>query len=497
MKYADIKIVEQTAKEISDYDDADLFKLVIKVDSQKELFAVDKVPYSLLLKGKEAVYKKMTEYIDQYAPKVPKPFKILSITTVDKNGEERPLEDILPSLDGEDELAQDVYNVVPTVDFGATRILEFRKWLAKEEDTEFIKDSRSTYKQLTGKELTKDNLRSLKVLNNGALVNPATNKMIGAVAGTPAVKQFNKAVKDGTINAVTVGVIAPGYGGSLGSGEEGESGLSGEQAGSAPDIADEIYESIDGMGTDEGRLLKALARIETRPHLFEVIKQYNDKYKSTMSTDLINDFKYDLGKSQFLIDEINDVMSKLGYVLYGSKFFTLTWIDIDDIKMNGNYVGYQPKIGWHKGVIITIKGQSFGVSPFKKDGWFGTSVGAKYAMGRVEPRDNPNAPESPSVISGQISRFTTIEKQFGMQRLKGKWIENLIDNYIEDNINDSGIMPPVKAGDTVDNDVYRQLTFLGEKGNGMLWSMYDTETQTYSKLSQEAADAVNNFKGDK
>ena len=284
-------------------------------------------------------------------------------------------------------------------------------------------------------------------------------------------------------------------GGSTGSGEEGESGLSGEQAETAPDIADEIYEAIDGLGTSEGRLLKALERIETRPHLFEIIKQYKEKYKSTMSTDIIADFKYDLGKSQFLIDEVNDVMSKLGYVIYGSKFFTLTWVDTSEIKMNGNYVGYQPKIGWHKGVIITIKGQSFGVSPFKKDGWFGTSVGAKYAMGRVEPRDNPNAPKSPSIISGQISRFTTIEKQFGMQRVKGKWVENLIDNYIEDNINDNGIMPSVKAGDIVDNDVYRMLTFLGDKGVEMLWSMYDEETKEYSKLSQEAADAINNYKG--
>ena len=284
-------------------------------------------------------------------------------------------------------------------------------------------------------------------------------------------------------------------GGSIGSGEEGESGLSGEQAETAPDIADEIYEALDGLGTSEGRLLKALARIETRPHLFEIIKQYKDKYKSNMSSDIIKDFKYDLGKSQFLIDEVNDVMSKLGYVLYGSKFFTLTWVDTSEIKMNGNYVGYQPKIGWHKGVIITIKGQSFGVSPFKKDGWFGTSVGAKYAMGRVEPRDNPNAPESPSIISGQISRFTTIEQQFGMQRVKGQWVENLIDNYIEDNINDNGIMPPVKAGDTIDNDIYRQLTFLGDKGVEMLWSMYDEETKEYSKLSQEAADAINNYKG--
>ena len=284
-------------------------------------------------------------------------------------------------------------------------------------------------------------------------------------------------------------------GGSTGSGEEGESGLSGEQAETAPDIADEIYEAIDGLGTSEGRLLKALERIETRPHLFEIIKQYKDKYKSTMSTDIIADFKYDLGKSQFLIDEINDVMGKLGYVLYGSKFFTLTWVDTSEIKINGNYVGYQPKIGWHKGVVISIKGQSFGISPFKKDGWFGTSVGAKYAIGRVEPRDNPNAPQSPGILAGQISRFTTIEKLVGFKSMTGKWVENLVDNYIEDNINDNGIMPPVKAGDTVDNDVYRMLTFLGEKGNEMLWSMYNEETKEYSKLSQEAADAINNYKG--
>jgi hypothetical protein len=82
-----------------------------------------------------------------------------------------------------------------------------------------------------------------------------------------------------------------------------------------------------------------------------------------------------------------------------------------------------------------------------------------------------------------------------MQSVKGQWVENLIDNYIEDNINDNGIMPPVKAGDTIDNDIYRQLTFLGDKGVEMLWSMYDEETKEYSKLSQEAADAINNYKG--
>jgi len=188
-------------------------------------------------------------------------------------------------------------------------------------------------------------------------------------------------------------------------------------------------------------------------------------------------------------------MGKLGYVLYGSKFFTLTWVDTSEIKINGNYVGYQPKIGWHKGIVITIKDSRFGISPFKKDGWFGTSVGAKYAVGRVEPRDNPNAPQSPSILAGQISKFTTIEKLVGFKSMTGKWVENLVDNYIEDNINDNGIIPPVKAGDTVDNDVYRMLTFLGEKGNEMLWSMYNEETKKYSKLSQEAADAINNYKG--
>ena len=286
-------------------------------------------------------------------------------------------------------------------------------------------------------------------------------------------------------------------GGSTGSGEEGESGLSGEQAETAPDIADEIYQAIDGLGTSEGRLLKALARIETRPHLAEVMKQYKEKYKSNMPKDIAGDFKFDLGKSQYLIDEINDVMGKLGYILYGSKFLTLTWVDTSDIKIGGNYIGYQPKIGWHKGIIIDIKGQKFGVSPFKKDGWFGTSVGAKYAIGPVEPRNNPDAPEAPTVLKGQISRFTTIKQQFGMQMVKGQYVENLLDNYVQDNIKEQGTIAGVKAGDTVDIDVYRMLTFLGDKGNKLLWSMYDEETKTYSKLSQEAADAINNFKGDK
>tara|TARA_R110000737_G_scaffold169953_2_gene195895 strand:+ start:440 stop:1942 length:1503 start_codon:yes stop_codon:yes gene_type:complete len=278
------------------------------------------------------------------------------------------------------------------------------------------------------------------------------------------------------------------------SGEEGEGGLTGEQSGSAPDIADEIYEAIDGLGTDEGRLRKALERIETRPHLFEIIKQYKEKYNSSMSTDILDDFKYDFS-NYALIDEVNYVMSKLGYVLYGSKFFTLSWVDTSKIKISGNYVGYQPKIGWHKGIIISIQGRSFGVSPFKKDGWLGTSIGEKYAMGPVEPRDNPDAP--PNIgVEGQISRFTTIEQQVGMKPLKAKYIRDLIDNYIKDNINDNGVMPPVKVGDTIDLDVYRMLTFLGDKGNGMLWAVYDEETNEYRKLSQEAADAINNYKGE-
>jgi ferritin-like metal-binding protein YciE len=81
--------------------------------------------------------------------------------------------------------------------------------------------------------------------------------------------------------------------------------------------------------------------------------------------------------------------------------------------------------------------------------------------------------------------------------VKGQYVENLLDNYIKDNIKEQGTIAGVNAGDTVDIDVYRMLTFLGDKGNKLLWSMYNEETKTYSKLSQEAADAINNFKGDK
>ena len=279
------------------------------------------------------------------------------------------------------------------------------------------------------------------------------------------------------------------------SGEEGEGGLTGEQSGSAPDIADEIYEAIDGLGTDEGRLRKALERIETRPHLFEIIKQYKEKYNSSMSTDILDDFKYDFS-NYALIDEVNYVMSKLGYVLYGSKFLTLSWLDIEKFKIKGSYVGHDPRpgYGWHIGVVLNIGSQEFGISPTKIGGYFGTKYGSSYQIGPVKKvTAGPN----------QLQLVMPLENKV-RSRLTSAWLSQELDRYISDNVPDNGKIEPVKAGDKLTKTMLMQFTIIG-KANGLTDNQIAAEFDKFPggrdemiglPIDQDIADTINNYKGE-
>ena len=341
MKYADIKIVEQTAKKMFDYDDSDLFKLVIKVDSQKDLFSVDKVPYSLLLKGKEAVYKKMQDYIEQYAPEIPKPFKILSITTVDKNGEQRPLEDVLPTLDGEEELAKDDFKVIGTVDFSSSRILEYKQWLADDAQTEFKRDQRTNY-------FDKDRLKELTVKDDGdmagALIDPKTGKAVGAIAGTPAEKKLDAYVQDNQNQDTIVGIVEIGSGGGSDSegkdGKEGEDGEEGEPlaAGEVVDLVDEFYKGMhpnlfglgdwtrsDWWGTDEHLVLRALKKIKNRKQVQQVWDAYMEKHEENLSQEIMSEYflsaKRHKGIDKIHVEQLNREFKRLGLYFRNEDYF--------------------------------------------------------------------------------------------------------------------------------------------------------------------------------
>lgn len=279
------------------------------------------------------------------------------------------------------------------------------------------------------------------------------------------------------------------------SGEEGEGGLTGEQSGSAPDIADEIYEAIDGLGTDEGRLRKALERIETRPHLFEIIKQYKEKYNSSMSTDILDDFKYDFS-NYALIDEVNYVMSKLGYVLYGSKFLTLSWLDIEKFKIKGSYVGHDPRpgYGWHMGVVLYIGSEKFGIRPNKTGGYFGTKYGSSYQIGPVTQQ-----------TTGLDQLIVTVPLEDKIPAdMESAWLAQELDSYISDNIPDNGKIAPVKAGDPITKNILMQYMLIAMQ-NGLTDNQIAAEFDKFPggrdemiglPIDQDIADTINNYKGE-
>lgn len=109
-------------------------------------------------------------------------------------------------------------------------------------------------------------------------------------------------------------------------GFEGEEGaVTGEQRAEIPSIIEEIYRSINGLGTNETRLIFALKRIESPAHLDAVLQMYRETYDQSMPQDIINDFRFQGGNTTKVLAEINVVMQPLGWELAGSQYFNLRW----------------------------------------------------------------------------------------------------------------------------------------------------------------------------
>ena len=345
MRYLDIKIVEEKTNTSPAYAEGDLFEVIVKIDTQEELFKIPKVPFSTFSKGKEDVINIFTTFIKNNSADVDnilgvaKSFKIVTIQVVDPNGKKMPLSDLFPSVDGDTDSALDNYRYVT---LRSRLIAEYEQWLADESQTEFKQDSRSRYEDITGKPLTKDNLRSLKVEDDGSLIDPRTKRMIGAIEGTSAAVRYNKAVKDGKLNTITVGVIAIGGGRDGSSGDAGSQGkegaLTGEQKVAIPTIIEELRDSIKGLGTNEGKMFTALKRIESTAHLDAVIAMYKETYKDDLLVDIKYEFYLDPGgNTKEQITELNVIMKKFGIMLTPQgKLGAMRWKKVDpNAKPNG------------------------------------------------------------------------------------------------------------------------------------------------------------------
>jgi hypothetical protein len=351
MRYLDIKIVEEKTNASPAYAESDLFDVIVKIDTQEELFKIPKVPFSTFSKGKDDIndgvgwlatlplIKIFTTFIKNNSADVAKSFNIVNIQVVDPNGKKMPLEDLFPSVDGDTDSALDNYRYVT---LRSRLIAEYEQWLADESQTEFKQDSRSRYEDITGKPLTKDNLRFLTVEDDGSLIDPRTKRMIGAIEGTSAAVRYNKAVKDGKINTITVGVIAIGGGLDGSSGDAGfqgkEGALTGEQKVAIPTIIEELRDSIKGLGTNEGKMFTALKRIESTAHLDAVIAMYKETYKDDLLVDIKYEFYLDPGgNTKEQITELNVIMKKFGIMLTPQgKLGAMRWKKVDpNAKPNG------------------------------------------------------------------------------------------------------------------------------------------------------------------
>ena len=329
MRYTDIKIIEKEAKGLTSfgYDGKDLFKLVITVDTQTEKFSVDKVPYSFLRQGKEKVYKAMTDFILQNYKNIDKSFKILAIQAVDKKGKEMPITDLFPSNDGDKNAQQDKgYKIIAGVitydpEKVSKIIKDYKEFIKDDSQTEWEKDSKAL-------DYDKDRLKELFVLDTrhdkqdqvGALVDPATGTAVGAIKGTPAEKTMREYMRKNPGQKLMVGVVAPGgdagKSGEGKSGKEGESGATEGQKAIVPEIIDEVKAGLEGLGTSEARIIRALKRIETPAHFKEVIIAYKEKFGVPIGNDILNDIKYDPEVPITFVRELSRIFSMIGFKIY-------------------------------------------------------------------------------------------------------------------------------------------------------------------------------------
>jgi|TARA_B110000908_G_scaffold75240_1_gene90608 hypothetical protein len=107
--------------------------------------------------------------------------------------------------------------------------------------------------------------------------------------------------------------------GNLAPGGSGGGGVTGEQEAEVPSIIEQLFASMDGLGTDEGGMIAALKRIVTPAHFIEVKRQYEKEYGSPLGKDIKGEFTYEaLGFSpniEMQLDELNQEMQRLGWKL--------------------------------------------------------------------------------------------------------------------------------------------------------------------------------------
>lgn len=284
-----------------------------------------------------------------------------------------------------------------------------------------------------------------------------------------------------------------------GSGKDGDEGLTGEQSGSAPEIADQLFQAMDGIGTDEGLMFSALDRIETKAHWNEVSKLYTKKYDANFMDDIEGEFEYDLRDNQSMVDELNDITKKIGYVLLGNRMFGTigfgyVWKNVEKIKIKGTYVGFARPGGWHMGVTLEVDGKRYGVSPDKSEGYFGTKYGSSYVMGPVQTK---------AVGPEQVLLTMPVNNSFS--KVASSWLSKELDNYIYDNVPNNGKIEPVKVGDPLTITHLKQATVIG-KANGLsnseMADIFDDfpggrDEMIGQPLDQDWVDMINNYKGSK
>ena len=315
MKYKELKIIEQIVKEITDINSTK-YTVVIQVSSTDRPIIIRDIPGSYL--RNEDIKERLRRNIVNDGS-IPTPFEIITITTVDPEGVEKPLEDLFPSDDGDEdpniEPGDDEDTIIGNVVFVDRRILEYKEWLNDDTQTEFTRDRRT-------QPFDKERLKELRVMedgsNAGALVDPRTGTAVGAIEGTTFAARINEYMQQnpnmpGMVGIVSIGGSSEGEEGE--EGEEGADGLTAGQIGSAPGIAEEVRASIKGLGTSEGRLFAALKRIENKKHLEEVIRQYRELFDRSFGADIKNDFRWDPKNNENLVRELNDIMMPLGYKL--------------------------------------------------------------------------------------------------------------------------------------------------------------------------------------
>jgi hypothetical protein len=107
------------------------------------------------------------------------------------------------------------------------------------------------------------------------------------------------------------------------SGGSGGGGMTGEQEAEVPSIIEDLFNAMDGLGTNEGGLIAALRRVITPDHFIEVRKQYQNEYGDKLGERIKSEFQIESAtfapNLQQQLNELNTEMRRLGWQLVRPK----------------------------------------------------------------------------------------------------------------------------------------------------------------------------------